>query len=284
MSQSNGFGPESQAPSGSGKRVVVTGAAGGIGSAAVAELRKRGAQVIGLDLEPGDDPEIIACDVRDQDSVDSAIAEATQRLGGLDVLINNAGVGFPQRAGARPDASAEAVIDINLMGPWRCTGAAIEALIESRGRVVNVSSGLAHLAIPLAPAYCAAKSGLVAYSNALRHEHGDVITVTTVYPGYIRTPIHESAAAQGVGLEGTVPAESVDDAANTLVRAAIGKPARDLATTRRGTASYAALRFVPRGVVDKLTLRSFQRGFADRDDIEELPLTAPIAGRLRPRS
>ena len=122
------------------------------------------------------------------------------------MLINCAGIGIPQRAGARPDAGAEAVIDINLMGPWRCTGAAIDALLASRGRVVNVSSGLAHLAVPLAAAYCASKSGLVAYSDALRHEHGDRITVTTVYPGYIRTPIHDAAAEQGIGLEGTVPA------------------------------------------------------------------------------
>ena len=178
------------------------------------------------------------------------------------MLINYAGVGFPQRAGARPDAGAEAVIDINLMGPWRCTGAAIDALLASRGRVVNVSSGLAHLAIPLAAAYCASKSGLVAYSNALRHEHGDTITVTTVYPGYIRTPIHEAGRGPGRRPRGHRPGRVGRRTPRaTLVRAALGPPARDLATTRRGTASYAALRLVPRGVMDRLTLRSFQRAF-----------------------
>ena len=66
------------------------------------------------------------------------------------------------------------------------------------------------------------KRGLVGYSDALRIEHGDAITVTSVYPGYIRTPIHDAARARGVGLEGAVPAEPLPDAAATLVRAALG--------------------------------------------------------------
>ena len=78
------------------------------------------------------------------------------------------------------------------------------------------------------------KRGLVAYSDALRLEYGDEISVTTVYPGYIRTPIHDAAALEGISLEGAVPAEALADAADTLVRATLGPPARDLATTRRG--------------------------------------------------
>ena len=59
--------------------------------------------------------------------------------------------------------------------------------------------------------------------------------MTTVYPGYIRTAIHDAARERGLGLEGVVPAERLSDAAATLVRAALGPPARDLATTRSGT-------------------------------------------------
>ena len=133
--------------------------------------------------------------MRDQASVDRAVAEAIERLGGLDVLINNAGLGLPQSAGAAPDDDALAVIDVNLLGPWRVTAAALPALRESRGRVVNVASGLAHLALPWGTAYCMSKRGLTAYSDALRLEYGGEITVTTVYPGYIRTPIHAASPA-----------------------------------------------------------------------------------------
>jgi NAD(P)-dependent dehydrogenase (short-subunit alcohol dehydrogenase family) len=238
-------------------RVLLTGAAGGIGAAATRELRARGAHVVGLDLHEGDD--IVACDVRDQGSVDRAVAEAVERLGGLDVLINNAGLGTPQSAGAAPDADALAVLDVNLIGPWRVTSAALTALRASRGRVINVASGLAHLALPYGTAYCMSKRGLTAYSDALRLEHGDAITVTTVYPGYIRTPIHAASQAAGVALEGSVPAEDVQDAARTLTRAALGRPVRDLATTRNGTVAYALARHVPRRLLDAVIRRRLGR-------------------------
>jgi len=232
-------------------RVLITGAAGGIGSAAVTELRSRGATVLGLDLK-GDGDQILECDVRDQESVDRAVAAAIERLGGLDVLINNAGIGTPQSAGTAPDADALAVLDINLIGPWRVTAAALPALREARGRVINVASGLAFVTMPFGTAYCMSKRGLVGYSDALRAEHGDAITVTTVYPGYIRTPIHDTSAQLGLGLEGTVPAERVEDAAETLAAAALGPPRRDMATTRRGAVSYVAARYTPRRLLDRV--------------------------------
>jgi NAD(P)-dependent dehydrogenase (short-subunit alcohol dehydrogenase family) len=261
-------------------RVIVTGACGGIGAAAVDKLRKRGAQVVGLDLDPRGDAGVIACDVRDQASVDAAVAEAIQRLGGLDVLINNAGIGTPQSAGAAPDDAALAVLDINLVGPWRVTAAALEALLESRGRVINVASGLAHAAAPFGTAYCMSKRGLTAYSDALRLEHGDRLTVTTVYPGYIRTPIHAASEKVGVPLEGAVPVETVNDAARTLVRAALGKPARDLATTRQGAVSYALARAVPRKLVDRVTSQRMQM-LARKGHFAEDGLAADYVTRAR---
>ena len=238
-------------------RVLLTGAAGGIGTATAAELRARGARVIGLDLAAGED--IIACDVRDQASVDAAVAQAIERLGGLDVLINNAGIGTPQGAGVPPDERALAVIDVNLIGPWRVTSAALEALRAARGRVINVASGLAYLALPYGTAYCMSKRGLTAYSDALRLEHSDAITVTTIYPGYIRTPIHDESRAAGIGLEGRVPAERVQDAARAIARAALGPPVRDLATTRSGSVSYFVLRHIPRRLLDAVLRRRLER-------------------------
>ncbi len=261
-------------------RVIVTGAASGIGAAACAGLRDRGARVVGLDLRAGDD--VIACDVRDQAAVDAAVTEAIERLGGLDALINNAGIGIPQSAGEPPGDDALTVLDVNLVGPWRVTAAALPALRESRGRVVNVASGLAHVTVPFATAYCMSKRGLVSYSDALRLEHGDAITVTTVYPGYIRTPIHDAAAELGIGLEGVVPPERLSDAAGTLVRAALGPPARDLATTRRGATGYALARRLPRPLLDRVT-RARMRRLARRGHFDGSALAAPLAARLKSR-
>jgi NAD(P)-dependent dehydrogenase (short-subunit alcohol dehydrogenase family) len=262
-----------------GARVLITGARGGIGTATTAALRARGAGVLGLDLE-GDGADVLACDVRDQAAVDAAVAEAVARLGGLDVLINNAGLGMPQSAGDAPDDAALAVIDVNLLGPWRVTAAALPALREARGRVINVASGLAHVTVPFAVAYQMSKRGLVGYSDALRLENGDATTVTSVYPGYIRTPIHDAGRALGVGLEGSVPPESVRDAAATLVRAALGPPARDLATTRRGGVALLVARHVPRRALDR-ALRSRLRRLARDGHFDDSLLAAPLGRRLR---
>jgi NAD(P)-dependent dehydrogenase (short-subunit alcohol dehydrogenase family) len=237
------------------KRVLITGAASGIGEAAAEKLRGEGAQVVGLDLEATEDW-IIQCDVTDQASVDRAVAEAIERLGGLDVLINNAGLGFPQSATEAPDEGAIKVVEVNLIAPWRVTSAAIDALRASpaRGRVVNMSSGLAFLTVPFATAYTMTKRGIVGYSDSLRLEHGDAIDVTTVYPGFVKTPIHEASEEDGFALDGIVPEEPLSSAAETVTRAALGRHIRDIGTTKLGDVEFRLLRMAPRRLVDRSTL------------------------------
>jgi len=261
------------------KRVIITGAASGIGEATAKAVRERGAQVVGLDLKGEDD--LIVCDVRDQESVDKAIAAAVERLGGgLDALVNCAGIGLPQSAAERPGPDALGVLDVNLLGTWRTTAAALPALRTSHGRVVNISSGLAHIAVPFATAYGASKRAVVGYSEQLRAELGDEVTVTTVYPGYIRTPIHNASQSAGIGLEGMVPAEPLSAAVETIVRAIYGKPARDLATTKRGARAYAALRFLPKGVVER-AIRRQMRAAAKRGLLKSTPMTSDLLARLQ---
>jgi NAD(P)-dependent dehydrogenase (short-subunit alcohol dehydrogenase family) len=263
------------------KRVIITGAASGIGEATAASLRAKGCSVIGLDIQAAEN--VIACDVRDQESVDAAVAEAIARLGGLDVLINSAGVGDPQSAAERPGPDALKVVDVNLLGTWRVTAAAIAALRESRGRVINISSGLAHLTMPLATAYTMSKRGVVAYSDSLRLEMAGEVEVTTVYPGYIRTPIHNASAEKGLALEGTVPAEPLEAAAATLVKAALSpKPYRDLATSRQGAAAYATIRRLPRRTLDRITLKRL-RATAARGHFDNAEIAAPLRKRLLSR-
>lgn len=239
------------------KRVIITGAASGIGAAAADDLRARGASVVGLDLTEADG--LLACDVRDQASVDRAVSAALHQLGGLDALINCAGVAAAQSATEPPGPDAERILDVNLLGTWRVTAAALPALRESRGRVINVASGLAHVSLPFATAYGASKRAVVAYSDQLRAEVGDEVTVTTVYPGWIRTPINEKLASDGFSIEALVPEEPLSAAVATLVRAVCGRPARDLATTRRGGMAYAALRLAPRSMVDRVVHRTVSR-------------------------
>lgn len=260
------------------RQVIITGAASGIGEATAKALRERGAQVVGLDLKAGDDT--IGCDVTDQKSVDAAVAAAIERLGGgLDALVNCAGIGLPQSATQRPGPDALKVIDVNLLGTWRVTAAALPALRASHGRVVNISSGLAYLAVPFATAYGASKRGVVGYSEQLRAEVGDEVTVTTVYPGYIRTPIHDASQSAGIGLEGMVPPEPLGAAAATIVRAIYGRPVRDLATTRRGARSYKALRLLPKGLVERAIRRQMRAG-AKRGRFKSTPMTSDLLARL----
>ena len=266
------------------KRVLITGAASGIGQAAAEQMRSRGARVVGLDLKADPDRDIIACDITDPGAVEHAVAEAVERLGGLDVLVNNAGLGIPQSAGQAPDPDALKVIEVNLIGPWRVTAAALPVLREGpeRGRVVNVSSGLAFLTVPFATAYTISKRGIVAYSDALRLEHGDQIDVTTVYPGYIKTPIHAASEADGFALDGVVPEEKLEDAARKLTRAALDRPVRDLATTRRGGVQYAFLRRVPRRAVDRVTL-AYLRQIVKRGGFKKSRIAGDFVKRLQAR-
>ena len=217
------------------------GAAGGIGSATVAALRARGAKVLGLDL--GAD---IDCDVRDQASVDAAVAAAVERLGGLDVLINNAGLGTPQSAGAAPDADALAVLDVNLVGPWRVTAAALGALRElarARGQRRLRPRARDGAVLDRLHAEQARRGRLFGRPAArVRRPHHGHDRLSRLHPH----AIHARSHAAGVPLEGAVPAERVEDAARTLARAALGPPVRDLATTRSGGIGYALARLAPR--------------------------------------
>ena len=242
-----------------GKRVLITGAAGGLGTAATKALRKQGARVVGIDrVSSGDDPnnQIIVADVKDSEAVKTAVAQAIQILGGLDILINNAGVLSLQDAGAPPDENVAESLETNLLGAWRVTAAALPALLESRGRVINVASLFAIVNAPFIPGYSASKRALSAYSDVLRFQYKDRISVTTVYPGYMNTPIHNGAVRQGLSVAKVVTfgvagrtifslEESLDAAARGLVRACAGRPARNRGLTPLGTLTVILARHVP---------------------------------------
>ena len=191
-------------------------------------------------------------------------------------MINSAGVGLPQSAIKAPGRDALAVLDINLFGTWRVNAAAMHELRRTRGRILNIASGLSHLSMPFAPAYCGSKRAVVGYSDSLRLEIGHEVQVTTVYPGYIKTPIHDESIDQGFSLEGVVPEEPLAQACEAIVSAALGKYRRDVATTRSGTLAYSGVRRLPRKLVDAGTLISVRRQLK-RDDFTGSPLAGDFA-------
>ena len=262
------------------RRALVTGASGAFGTALRAELRGRGWQVAGLDLRPDpDDPEVLACDVTDDDAVPGAVAGAVERLGGgLDLLVNNAGVGGPASAGEPPGDRVRTQLEVNLLGAWRVTAAAMDDLVASRGRVVMIASRMSFLGLPLGAAYGVSKRALVAYADALRAEYGTHVAVTCVHPAYVRTPIHEPTREAGLRLEGFSREEPLERVIAAIVKAAESpRPPRDLAVTRGGSLQIAVARHLPR-VVDRAVARTLSKRVAagDLDDAE-------VAAGLRAR-
>ena len=233
-----------------GRTAIVTGASGAFGSATMEVLRYLGAHPIGIDRKPGDG--VLACDVTNGEQVAAVICEATGQLGGrLDLLIHHAGVGPAVDVGQPPGKETREALDVNLLGPWRVTAAARPALLEARGRVIITASLLAVITMPFAAAYIVSKRALTAYADVLRLEYGTHLSVTTVYPGYVDTAIHERSRRAGVALDGLVPAEHVRDTVLTVISAAAAARApRDVASTSVGTAALRLGRHAP-GLVDR---------------------------------
>ena len=258
------------------RRAIVTGAAGAFGSAICAELRARGWEVVGLDLEAGEG--VIACDVTSDEQVPAAVAEAVRRLGGLDALVNNAGIGGPASAGEPPGERVRLMLDVNLLGAWRVTAAAIDELVRSRGRVVLVASRMSYIGLPLGAAYGVSKRALVAYADALRAEYSSHVKVTCVHPAYVSTPIHDATREAGLRLEGFSREEPLERVVATIVNACESeRPPRDASPTRGGRLQLAVARHAP-GLVDRVVARTL----AKRVRAGELD-GAPIAAGLRER-
>lgn len=235
----------------SGRTALVTGASGAFGSATLDVLRRLGVRTLGIDLKPA--PGVIGCDITDDAEVRRKVPEAVEELGGrLDLLIHYAGIGPAVDVGAPPGGDVHQALEVNLLGAWRVTSAAMPALLRDRGRVILTASLLSGLSLPFAGAYTVSKRALTAYADCLRAEYGTHIGVTTVYPGYVDTPIHTASRTAGVALDGLVPAEREQDTVMTVVRAAAARrPPRDLASTSLGTAALRLARHLP-GVLDRL--------------------------------
>ena len=172
---------------------VVTGGSSGIGAAAARLLGERGASVAVLDLAPdaaAPSTLAIACDVADRASVDAAIAQTIKRLGRLDIVINNAGIGAAGDVTANDDAEWQHVLNVNVIGMGRVARAAVPHLRQSpSAAIVNTSSAVAVVGVPNRALYSASKGAIAALTLAMAADHvREGIRVNAVLPGTADTP------------------------------------------------------------------------------------------------
>ena len=179
-------------------RVIVTGGASGLGAAVVSALAARGATPVVLDRARSEDTDVLQrqVDVSDSTAVEEAVASVRDELGGIDAVVTAAGVDRPGKLADIATEDWERVIRINLLGTAAVVRAALPALRESRGRVVTVASTLALKGVSDATAYCAAKFGVVGFSQALAAELAGEVGVTTLIPGGMSTHFFDGRDAQ----------------------------------------------------------------------------------------
>jgi NAD(P)-dependent dehydrogenase (short-subunit alcohol dehydrogenase family) len=152
-------------------------------------------------------------DVRDSSAVNALVAETVGRFGGLDVVVNNAGVGAFAHVERMTDADWNLVIDTNLTGPFHVSRAAIPALRTSGGGwIINIASLAARHAFVRGGAYCASKAALVSFSETLMQEvRYDNIRVSVVLPGSVATDFNGPRQDDTWKLTGDDVAEVVMD-------------------------------------------------------------------------
>ncbi len=190
-----------------GARVLVTGSSTGIGRGVALRMAQEGADVvINYRSDPGRADEVVAeiralgrtsvalkGDVSVVDAVRALVAESAAALGGLDVLVNNAGIERRAAFWDVTEADYDAVLAVNLKGVFFGTQAFVRhcRTAGQPGRIVNISSVHEDLAFPNFAAYCAAKGGLRMLARTLAVELGPLgITINNIAPGAIETPIN----------------------------------------------------------------------------------------------
>ena len=174
-----------------GKKALVTGASGGIGSAVVRTLQSLGVTVTGVDLQPGTADHNIAGDLMDPSFCDSLPQRAADAMGGLDFLVNNAGIITRGKITETTDEDFTRTMAINVEAPFRLCRAAIPLMAEAGGgAIVNVASCWGVHPGPNHPLYVMSKAAVASLTQCLGMDHAHQnIRVNAVCPNEVNTPI-----------------------------------------------------------------------------------------------
>ena len=190
----------------SGKKALVTGATGGIGEAIAAALHAQGA-VVGLSgrnedklkalaAKLGDQAYVLPADLSKAEGIESLIKAAQEAMGGIDILINNAGLTKDNLSMRMKPEEWDEVLAVNLTAPFRLAQAVQRGMMKNRwGRIVNISSVVGTTGNPGQANYCASKAGMAGWTKAMAAEIASRnITVNCIAPGFIATAMTEVLA------------------------------------------------------------------------------------------
>ncbi|MEO7453409.1 MAG: 3-oxoacyl-[acyl-carrier-protein] reductase [Fimbriimonadales bacterium] len=208
-----------------GRTALVTGASRGIGRAIALALAKSGARVACASTKPGGAEETaqacgngavsLVCNIGDSESVSAAIETVTKDLGGIHILVNNAGITKDQLMMRMSDEEWDDVIDINLKGAYRTIKAAVRPMMKERwGRIINLTSIVGIGGQAGQANYAAAKAGLIGLTKSVAKEFGSRgITCNAIAPGFIETD-----------MTSTLPDEMRDRITSTAAAGRLGTP------------------------------------------------------------
>jgi AhpD family alkylhydroperoxidase len=273
-----------------GRRVLITGAARGIGAATARRLHQRGARVALAGIEPelltqvaadcGGAPEIV-CDVRDREQVEAAVENAVAELGGLDVVIANAGVAAQLPVLGGDPKVFERTMEVNLLGVYYTLRAAGPHIAHSGGYALAISSLGAAVHPPLMGAYSASKAGVEALADALRIElSSSGARVGVAYFAELETEM----TSRGFGTEAASRVPGVRYQRVTPLKAGIDAIERGIIRRSRyvvapgWVAAVLPIRMAAQRVVELVTRRGIDAAL-EVARAENAPLTTPLPER-----
>lgn len=180
------------------KTAIVTGASTGIGRAIAERYVEEGANVVIADIQDEDGKQAADeigctykhCDVSDTSEVEQVIEETVEEYGGLDIIVNNAGIGAASALEEMDEDEWEQVLAVNLTGVKNCSKAALPHLKESEGTIINIASIYGLVAGPGATAYATAKGGVVNFTRSVAVDYAEAnVRVNAICPGFVETPM-----------------------------------------------------------------------------------------------